>query len=382
MSTTVTFQQGVQPDAGYAGWTDSCMLSSAPDTNYGSATTIICGWISTAESRGIFRCDLSSITPPVVVQAATIAFLESNYNDGVSDAYIQAIVANLFTELGVTWNKYDGASAWTAPGGDLAASPAQSGVTVTKNQWYTFGTGGELNGLVQGWINVPATNLGFIVHKPNAATPAVRFRCFSHNHATKANRPVLSVTYGIPWAKSVNDIEGLTDTTPKSAGFNRAVSDTEGLSDVALRVIDFIRATTDTEGLTDVALRVIDFIRAATDTEGLTDAVAEAMAFSRSVTDTEGLTDVVGRVADYVRTLANTLGLTDVVIHIASVNKFIDETMGLTDTTVVDLFGPLSPVTGSVIAVGPTGQVQLLSALVRASIGLGGASGRIVHHDG
>jgi hypothetical protein len=192
--TVATFQNGVSPDAGYAGWIDSSIGYNDNDAPQDTWDRVFPGWYVT-EKRALFRIDLSSIPTNAVVTAATFSFLEANYNDGTDKAWLHAIAAHQFVENSATWNKYDGSNAWTTPGGDLAASAAQTGVTVPADDWAVFGSGGELNALVQQWISYPATNLGFVLGCDASGSPRGRYGVCSSERATLAHRPKAAITY-------------------------------------------------------------------------------------------------------------------------------------------------------------------------------------------
>jgi len=95
-----------------------------------------------------------------------------------------------------TWtDRFYPATAWTTAGGDAGAASAS--VTVgTALQDYTWSSAAMVAD-VQGWLDTPATNHGWLITAPGAATSqAVRFA--SRQSTDTTGRPRLSVTFTPP----------------------------------------------------------------------------------------------------------------------------------------------------------------------------------------
>jgi hypothetical protein len=99
----------------------------------------------------------------------------ADWGEGVAVAPGGGGGGNFAASGDATWNaRFFGISAWTTPGGDFS-------VTVSGSQ-FAAGTPGAVviasAGLaadVQGWINNPASNFGWIIVAQNEASSAVRF---------------------------------------------------------------------------------------------------------------------------------------------------------------------------------------------------------------
>jgi hypothetical protein len=85
------------------------------------------------------------------------------------------------------------ATDWTTPGGDFAAAPSatQSVGGVGLYRWQST----QMAADVQGWLDSPATNFGWIIiGNESAALTAKRFDA----HESAATRPILTVYYTVP----------------------------------------------------------------------------------------------------------------------------------------------------------------------------------------
>ena len=90
-------------------------------------------------------------------------------------------LTQIWTELGVTWNKYDGTTAWGTPGGNFVGT---TGVSMT-NPYQTFtvpintATGTTyspvVTNLVQEWVNGTHANDGFMLATPFVNAMSVSF---------------------------------------------------------------------------------------------------------------------------------------------------------------------------------------------------------------
>lgn len=97
-----------------------------------------------------------------------------------------------WTEMGVTWNRYNGANSWATGGGDYdgtvrASSTANPGV----GEAITW----DVTGLAQDWANGTYANNGLIIIN-SGTTSGLHFA--SKENGTAAYRPVLAVSFTTP----------------------------------------------------------------------------------------------------------------------------------------------------------------------------------------
>ena len=98
---------------------------------------------------------------------------------------------------------------WSTPGG-VFAPEASAVIEVNEIRTYTWASAG-MAADVQGWVNNPATNLGWLLKGGETALSAKRF---ISSEGPLAARPKLVVTYEIPVADS--DGDGLPDNWERS----------------------------------------------------------------------------------------------------------------------------------------------------------------------
>ncbi len=187
---------------------DSYMNEGAKDTNYGGQTYIEVSSKPSAwgNARGILKFDLSSIPSGSTITSVTLSlYLYSTR--GYDRTYCIHKVTKNWTESGVTWNKYDGTNNWTTSGGDYEATAS---ATVTAgavwNIWVNWSSS-TLVSDVQGFVNNPSTNFGWIIKDQTEGSSNqdwVRF--YSKEYTETTLRPKLAVTYS-----------GEPDTTPPAA---------------------------------------------------------------------------------------------------------------------------------------------------------------------
>lgn len=97
---------------------DSTIYSWLPDYNGGSANNISTGWASGGGyTRLLLAFDLSSIPDTATLTSTTLSlFMSGPYNPGVGHNVTVQRIKRTWTEMGVTFNKYDGTNSWQVAG--------------------------------------------------------------------------------------------------------------------------------------------------------------------------------------------------------------------------------------------------------------------------
>jgi hypothetical protein len=96
-----------------------------------------------------------------------------------------------------TWNYrvYD-SLLWTTPGGDF--SPTVSASQIANAVAFYNWTSPQVTADVQGWLNNPSSNFGWLLKDSTEAVLHTAKRFDSHENSVAANRPQLTITYVIP----------------------------------------------------------------------------------------------------------------------------------------------------------------------------------------
>ncbi|XXX78682.1 DNRLRE domain-containing protein [Sorangium sp. So ce134] len=190
--TTVSFQQGSLPSSSYAGSTDATLRQAAATTNYGAATTCEVDGDdgSGVDKSCLLMWTLSGIPAGSTVQSASITL---QVTDGSSNTYNLYEVKRSWSEPQVTWNNATSTAAWATAGamgstdrGSLVGSVTGSAGSRT----ITLNAAGVA--LVQAWVDGTSNNGIIIASSSN--TDGIDFA--SSEHATAAQRPKLTITYG------------------------------------------------------------------------------------------------------------------------------------------------------------------------------------------
>jgi hypothetical protein len=98
-----------------------------------------------------------------------------------------------------TWlHRFFNTTLWTNQGGDFVAT-ASATRSVSGVAFYTWGPTAAMRADVQGWLNTPASNFGWLLLGDEISLESAR-GFDSKESLTVANRPVLNVTYTAPTA--------------------------------------------------------------------------------------------------------------------------------------------------------------------------------------
>lgn len=97
---------------------DTTLNANQPDNNNGAFFQTNISWNSGVNTRMIFSVDISDIPITEKVVSAQLR-LESIGATNIDDAKVRCIIQPGYTEMGATWNKYDGVTDWETPGGDF-----------------------------------------------------------------------------------------------------------------------------------------------------------------------------------------------------------------------------------------------------------------------
>ena len=136
-------------------------------------------------------------------QTVFLHLLQADWGEGISDPSGNEGGGTLAEDNDATWryrfyDTFDPPSApqWTTLGGDFNPTPTAS-ATVAGNGFYTWGSTFAMIVAVQGWLNNPSANHGWIIIG-NEDTPGTTKRFNSRSHATTSQRPRLTINYNLP----------------------------------------------------------------------------------------------------------------------------------------------------------------------------------------
>ena len=210
-------------------------FSSTGAFSNGAGEHFFAGATNTSDiRRGLIAFNIASSVPAgATVTAVALTLHMSRSQPGTRIVQLRRVLAdwgegasNALQEEGAgttpatgdaTWiHRFFNTSLWTTPGGDFSATiSATSSIGDTGS--YTWTSTAQMVGDVQGWLNTPANNFGWILIGAES-TAAASKRFDAHEIATVAFRPSLSVTYtttsGVGQAETVPAIFSLAQNYP------------------------------------------------------------------------------------------------------------------------------------------------------------------------
>lgn len=136
-------------------------------------------------------------------QAVSLNRVLADWGEGTSDAGGNEGQGGTSTPGDATWiHTFYDTSTWSSPGGDFSATVSDS-QSVNATGPYTWGSTAQMVNDVQQWLDIPASNFGWIVIG-NESTELTSKRFDSGENAVATGRPKLTVTYTPPPAPAIS----------------------------------------------------------------------------------------------------------------------------------------------------------------------------------
>lgn len=225
---------------------DATMFQNNPDNGSGGGNGLFAGTngAQTSPRRALIAFDVAAGLPSGVVihdvdltlflgqfpnvgavASSTIGLhpVTSSWGEGLTQ--LQTPPNDTFGGLGqgapaldgdVTWNnRFHSASTptpWTNAGGDFeSTSSASTIVTRNLNAGYVWDSTDAMVDDVQGWLDAPQSNFGWMLKNADEATPATFRGFYSSQTATAELRPHLAVSFSLPGDFDHNDVVDAAD---------------------------------------------------------------------------------------------------------------------------------------------------------------------------
>jgi len=173
---------------------DTLMDSYRHDSNFGDSTTLRIDSRAVEIYRSLVQFDLSSIPPGSIISSATLKLYYYSYavNDPVGRTYWAYRVTQSWTEMGATWDTYDGANPWVTAGGDFTTVHGAYAIVPSSYGWMTW----TVTDIVKAWVEDGEPNYGFLI-KDEAETSDTSYQAIfrSRESGETELRPILEVTY-------------------------------------------------------------------------------------------------------------------------------------------------------------------------------------------
>lgn len=192
---------------------DTTLFESSPNNNMGSEPTMNSGQRRKGgRTRGLVRFDLSAIPSDAIVTSAalTLGVVKSPSGGANSTFDLRRVLVlwgegaktgqgggSLATANEATWNsRLHSVTTWASPGGQIGAdfsSTISASKSVSGNASYVFM---NLASDVQGWLNSPASNNGWVFSSQSETTPTT-IRRFGTREAP-SSAPSLRIDFVLP----------------------------------------------------------------------------------------------------------------------------------------------------------------------------------------
>ncbi|MBL4848184.1 MAG: DNRLRE domain-containing protein [Planctomycetes bacterium] len=200
-TTVVPFQDGSRPTAAYQGTEDTVIKEQVPTLNLGQLpkTRVTTADLGGGATWTLIRWDLSGHIPPgVVVTDVQLTFYVDPDDPGPTIPIYPLLrpwVEGNGTQGG-TWNTYDGVNNWQTAGAEGALDRGSTSVGDMPGaagfQTATLSPAGIA--VVQGWVDNPTTNNGFILR--GGSSDGVDYG--SRDNASVNLHPQIQVSYELP----------------------------------------------------------------------------------------------------------------------------------------------------------------------------------------
>ncbi len=210
-AATLTLREGV---AGYAGTSDATIEEANPATNLGDDDRVqVFGQLGDPEDqseRAVVRFDLTDVPRGSDVTSASVTFTSADPGQDI-EAYA---VLEDWDEDEVTWNEASTGTAWSTAGVEGAARGA---TPIGAAAVGAVGTPVELTldlATVQGWVDEPSTNFGFVLISTDNNDGA---HLYSSERFDETQRPQFNIEYDAPEPVVVSTASPLPGGTVDSA---------------------------------------------------------------------------------------------------------------------------------------------------------------------
>jgi hypothetical protein len=180
--------------------------------------------------RGVFAFNLQGIPAGSTITGVTLTLNMSRTISGAETLSLHRLLQNwgegtsnsvagtgiTATTGDATWiHTFFATQSWTNAGGDFAAT-ASASLPVEAENLYTWGSTAGMVADVQGWIDNPSGNFGWILMGNETATATAK-RFDSRENSVQANRPKLTVTYTLPSSAALSGtltLQGIAPNAP------------------------------------------------------------------------------------------------------------------------------------------------------------------------
>jgi len=200
----------LQPDE--AGSADTYLINGPyADLNFGDTQLMTIGTASiskvTVYSRALLRFDVRAVPARAALQSVVLTLFHGDGGSLPTPMAVRAYRATRadWTEFGATWNQFDGAQAWTAPGGDYDTASHDTAMIDTPSDDLLFSS---LKDLTADALENRGGYLNLLCVGSEAGTTNHFIALRSASDPTPSLRPRLIITYDPPTPLPIPNFSG------------------------------------------------------------------------------------------------------------------------------------------------------------------------------
>ena len=164
---------------------DNYLRSENPDNNYGGAPFV---YLRLADRNAILKFDFSALPAGAIINSATLSVYKDTDSASIN-FFAYRLTQTAWTELGSTWNKYDGTNNWATAGGDYTTVDFVE-VSMAGLGWLNFD--------VTAQVQYAQNNTSEIAHFLLKGGTANLIICRSREYSDTVLRPKLVIDYSVP----------------------------------------------------------------------------------------------------------------------------------------------------------------------------------------
>lgn len=186
---------------------DTTLRELAPNEINGTVQSLRVGTLGAngmnLRQRGLFQFDVAGVVPPgAIITSARLRLTVAQAPDSTASPPIDYQLHRLLTnwnEAAATWLERDAGEPWSIPGGTNGVDcvPTASAVTpLAGPDQYTCDPTPQLVADVQGWLDSPVSNFGWMLRQSDETIPRSARRISSTESPT--GEPLLEISYTEP----------------------------------------------------------------------------------------------------------------------------------------------------------------------------------------
>ena len=300
---------------------DTSVLSSHPDSNYGSANALYLRDHQDYTYRVFVRFDLSSIPSGATINLAKVRLYYYQYM--VSDPAGKQVdihrVLGSWDESTLTWNNKP----------DIASTATSSINMPSSYGWVEWDVTDDVQDMVDGTVD----NYGWCVkyHDESLTSEDSSTWFRSKEYDGYDSELYVEYTSGQDIKKVINETESVSEGKLEFRSLFRLLSETVSLQEGKLNFRGLVRRIVETLSVQEVASRIMSVVRAIGESVSVSEAKLRLRSLARCVAESVNISEGISKVMSYVKMVGETVSLSELVNFARNVVRVIGENVNLAE---------------------------------------------------